>query len=425
LLLAALGLVLGVLWSATRVALANLSGGTVRKLELKNRGLAARLEAWLARREELGIQVRLLLLLDFFFLFVCLSSWDAASAQNGWAIRLGPVFVGMVVFFVSTEVLGRHLSSLMTARLLSFSVPLVSFCAALVFPLSILLRAGHCWAKGWRAKHVAEAEEATAEDEIMSLVEQDEQEDDHEADLEADERRMIRGIFDLDETLVHEVMTPRVDVDAVAEGTSVSDIKSRIIDSGHSRIPVYHGTIDQITGVIYAKDLLDDARVNAASSGVDLLRRPVFIPETKNIGDLLTEFQQNNNHFAVVLDEYGGTAGIVTFEDILEEIVGEIRDEFDINETEATRQVLPDGDVVMDARLGIDELNEALGLQVSEDEDFDTIGGYISAFAGRILQAGDVIDTGVLCIEVMEADPRHILTVKIKKIEKDAADDGT
>ena len=420
--LAALGLALGVLWSATRVALASLSGGTVRKLELKNRALAERLEAWLARREELGIQVRLLLLLDFSFLLVCLSSWDAASVKSGWAVRLGPALAGMAVFFVSTEALGRHLSSLTTARLLSFSVPLVRLCAALVFPLSIPLRAGHCWAKAWRARHV---EEATAEDEIMSLVEQDEQEGDHEADLEADERRMIRGIFDLDETLVHEIMTPRVDVDAVEEGASVSGIKSRIIDSGHSRIPVYHETIDQITGVIYAKDLLDDTRVNAAASVVDLLHRPVFIPETKNIGDLLTEFQQNNNHFAVVLDEYGGTAGIVTFEDILEEIVGEIRDEFDANETEATRQMLPDGHVVMDARLGIDELNEALDLELSEDEDFDTIGGYISAFAGRIPQAGEVIDTGVLCIEVMEADPRRVLTVKIKKIEADADDGDT
>ena len=324
--LAALGLALGVLWSATRVALANLSGGAVRKLELRDRALAEGLERWLAKREELGIQVRLLLLLDFSFLLICLSSWDVASADRGLAARLGPGLLGMLAFFVLTEVIGRHLSSLTTARLLSFSVPLVRFCAALVFPLSIPLCAGHRWAKAWRAKHAEEAEEATAEDEIMSLVEQDEQEAAHKADLEADERRMIRGIFDLDETLVHEIMTPRVDVDAVDEATSVQDIKARIVDSGHSRIPVYQGTIDQITGVVFAKDLLDDARVTGASSVVDLLHRPVFIPETKNIGDLLTEFQQNNNHFAVVLDEYGGTAGIVTFEDILEEIVGEIED---------------------------------------------------------------------------------------------------
>ena len=235
---------------------------------------------------------------------------------------------------------------------------------------------------------------------------------------------MIRGIFDLDETPVHEIMTPRVDVDAIAEDASLADVKARIIESGHSRIPVYRETIDHVVGVIYAKDLLDEGRIARIASLAELQHQPVFIPETKNVGDLLAEFQASRNHFAVVLDEYGGTAGLVTFEDILEEIVGEIQDEYDTDEVQPETVSLPDGYHVMDARLTTYETGEILGVDLPEEESYDTLGGYIAAHCGHIPQAGETGRTDMLEFEVMEADPRRLLKLKVRKIDEGDRDEA-
>ena len=402
--------------AATRMALARLSGGTVRKIELKDRALAERLENWLARRDELRVLLRLLLLLDFLFLAFCMAAWQRYCLvldREMWTCWAVPV-AAACLFFLLSEWLGRHLSDLTTGRFLSLSVPIVRALGGLLLPITLPVRAGKFWAARWHERHTEEAK-ATAEDEIMSLVEQDATNGEDVSALEADERRMIRGIFDLDETPVHEIMSPRVDVDAVKDAATIADVKARIIASGHSRIPVFHGTVDHIIGVVYAKDLLDDEKLAATGSLEDICHRPVFIPETKNVGDLLQEFRQNRNHFAIVLDEYGGTAGIVTFEDILEEIVGEIRDEYDTNESLPTTQVLPDGGLVADARMTIAELNEALDTEMPEDEDFDTLGGYISAHAGRIPQAGEAIETDLLTFEIVSAEPRRVLKAKVRR----------
>ncbi len=399
----------------TRMALDSLSGGTIRKLELKSRELAERLEGWVERRDELRTAIRLLLLLVLFALAYCFHVWCVVceqAEQSLWMLLLPPA-TGAILFLVVTEWLGRHLPGLTTGRYLALAVPAVRVLGYLVFPLLMPFILWHRWAERWHETH-AEEEKATAEDEIMSLVEKDEQEGEEDAALEADERRMIRGILHLDETLVHEIMTPRVDVDAVEDTVTLADVKAQIIESGHSRIPVFRDTVDHITGVVYAKDLLNDERLADMQGIGDLFHRPVFIPETKNIGDLLEEFQQNRNHFAVVLDEYGGTAGIVTFEDILEEIVGEIQDEYDENEEQPTRQMLPDGSAVVDARIAVDELNDMLDAELPEDQDFDTLGGYISAACGRIPQAGDILKTEHLTLEILSADPRRVLKAKVK-----------
>ena len=149
-------------------------------------------------------------------------------------------------------------------------------------------------------------------------------------------------------------------------------------------------TVDAITGILYAKDLLDEERLTKVSSLKELAHPPVFIPETKNVSDLLEEFRAKHIHLAVVLDEYGGTAGIVTFEDILEEIVGEIQDEFDRDEPSAARNTpQSDGSMVADARMTIWELNQLMDMEISEEEGYDTLGGYIMATVGRIPQTGE------------------------------------
>jgi CBS domain containing-hemolysin-like protein len=267
-------------------------------------------------------------------------------------------------------------------------------------------------------------------EEILSLVEDtpDEQQDRSSTNpvdnLESDEKRMLNGVINLDKTLVHEIMTPRVDIDAISEDSSIEEARMAIAEKGHSRIPVFSGSIDAICGILYAKDLLNSAKVAAAASLKELLHAPVFIPETKNVSDLLDEFRLTRNHMAVVLDEYGGTSGIVTIEDILEEIVGEIHDEYDKDESEPEEiEPAPDGTITVDARMPIWELNQALDLEISETEGYDTIGGYIMAEFGCIPKIGEELSTDVLQIKIVDATPRRIETVTLQKIRHDDGDD--
>lgn len=411
------GLAAALVLTATAMALSDLSGGVVRKTELRDRDLAARLERWLGMRDRLLVTVRLLLTLDVVLLLACAGSWQAAAGTGTAASGLLFAVFGVVAlaFFFAAEWFGHYFSGACSGRFLTFAVPVVRLAGLLVWPLIAAVFLWQRWSERRGNRRTETDERATAEDEILSLVEQDGLDDEKGAELEADERRMIRGIFDLDETLVREIMTPRVDVDAISEDAGIEAVKAAIVTTGHSRIPVYRGTVDQIVGLVYAKDLLDDSKLAGASRLQDLGHRPAFIPESKNIGDLLAEFQQSRNHFAVVLDEYGGTAGIVTFEDILEEIVGEIRDEYDDEEAPPPIERLPDGTVTVDARISIDELNDAMALEIPDDQDFDTLGGYISACAGRIPQAGETLKTDWLEIEILVADPRRVVKARVRR----------
>ncbi len=413
------GCLLALLFSTTWMVLSHFSRGMIRRLESKDRDMAVGLESLLKIRDDFRVVVRLLLLLDVVLLAYCLASWllHCQSRQMGFWLSASPAIGGALVFFLCSELLGRHLTGIAAGRLLLWTTPVLKALSLTVLPLALPVILLHHWITSWQDQHAEEEEKTTAEDEIMSLLDQEEKE--AEADLEEDERRMIRGIFDLDETLVREIMTPRVDVDSVEDTTSLDEIKARIISSGHSRIPVYRGSIDHIVGVVYAKDLLDDKLLSGLGGLSEIYHRPVFIPETKNVGDLLAEFQQTQIHFAVVLDEYGGTAGIITFEDILEEIVGEIRDEYDLNEVQPTAERLEDGSLVLDARISVEELADMLNMELTEDQDYDTVGGYISAEAGRIPRQGENLETDQLRIQILHADPRRVLKVKVARKSSD------
>jgi CBS domain containing-hemolysin-like protein len=419
--LGAIGTALAVVFSSASLSFSGLSGGVLRRLETKRPGLAEQLEAWLLFREDFRVQARLLLAGSVLLAGWGFAAWDlnCGRADTPVLIRFSPLIAACLCYLLVPEWLGRELSTVSNARFLRVTVPLVRALGILVFPLSYPLILWHRWRE--RSGRVSEEDEkATAEDEIRSLVEGKTDEGVEEPDIEDDERRMIRGVFDLDDTLVREIMTPRVDVNAIPETTGIAETRRRIVETGHSRIPVYRGSIDEVTGIVFAKDLLDDERVDESTPLSDLVHQPVFIPEAKNIGDLLAEFQQANNQFAVVLDEYGGTAGVVTVEDILEEIVGEIRDEYDREERGPGVRALGDGRLLVDARTPIYEINEVLELDIPEDEDYDTFGGYISTTVGRIPRKGEVIETEDLIMEILEADPRRVLAASVRKKEEDA-----
>ena len=236
-----------------------------------------------------------------------------------------------------------------------------------------------------------------------------------------------RQILDLDETLVKEIMTPRVDVIGVEIATAIKDVRKTIVNCGHSRIPVYERNIDSILGVVYSKNMLDDDTVNDTTSLNEIMHQAVYIPESKNVDQLLKEFKQNKVHIAVVLDEYGGTAGIVTLEDILEEIVGEIADEFDgAEEEDQPLRVSEDGWLELDGRTELEDVDEVLDLHFEEDDDNVTIGGHICSNLGRIPKPGEHIKLGDFEADIIDADERRLTKLRMRKIDTkdDSRSDG-
>ncbi len=229
-----------------------------------------------------------------------------------------------------------------------------------------------------------------------------------EADVTTTEAEMIDKIFDLGETAVREVMVPLGDVAALPDEATVEDAVDLVQRRGFSRIPIHHERVDNVVGVVTAMDLL--AR-GAESAGLrDLMRSATYVPETKRIDDLLREMQRARLQLAVVVDEYGGAVGIVTLEDIVEEVVGEIRDEHD--RTPDTAERLPDGSYRVAGRAAIDELNEALGWSLPAG-DFETVAGLVLATVHRIPAVGEVLTIGRYAVTVLEADRRRVLTVRI------------
>lgn len=234
--------------------------------------------------------------------------------------------------------------------------------------------------------------------------------------INQEENAMIRSILTLGDSMVREIMLPRMEMSCVSIQDEVSEVLKSIIASGHSRLPVYEGTIDNVIGLIYAKDLLRYwGEPDDAIELRKLIRAPFFVPETKNLEELLHDFKKRRVHMAVVIDEYGGTAGLVTIEDLLEEIVGDIQDEYDL-ETERL-SVQGDGSIVADGRLTIEEVEEHFHVSIEKD-NFETVGGLIFHLTGRIPLAGEVIESETLVLTVLEADERRIAKVHIARKEE-------
>ena len=236
-----------------------------------------------------------------------------------------------------------------------------------------------------------------------------------EAAVEEEQEEMIRGIFGLEETSVREIMVPRVDVAAIDDEATLSDAIDIIVKQSHSRIPLYQDTTDNIIGIIHAKDLLKVIHEGNAISNLKEIARPAhFIPESKKVSELLQEFQEKRVHLAIVVDEYGGTAGLVTIKDILEEIVGELGDEYDKNESQM--KMLSPTEAVVDAKVTLDDFNEEFGTHI-KGEGFDTVGGLVFTQLGKIPTVGDKIEVGQIRVTVLSTLGKRIKRVKVSKIQ--------
>jgi CBS domain containing-hemolysin-like protein len=247
-----------------------------------------------------------------------------------------------------------------------------------------------------------------ADEDVEAFIEVGER----EGILEKSEGRMVRGIVDLDQTLVREIMTPRVDVVALHATAGVAEARRVALAAAHSRFPVYGETIDNVVGILHVRDLLRAWEEGWGDAGIAGLVRPaVFVPETRTVAEVLAEMR-TRAHVALVVDEYGGFAGMVTLEDLVEEIVGPIHDEHDADG--ATLQEESAGAWLVSGAAHAEELERVFGVDLGE-RDYDTVGGFVTAALGRVPVKGESFDHGGLRVEIVEADPRRVRRVRIHR----------
>ena len=268
---------------------------------------------------------------------------------------------------------------------------------------SLMVMAVLCWPA---ARETVQAEQAKAKD-VFEL--------EKAGPLEADQHEMIKSIFDLQQTTAREIMIPRVDIVAAEKNTPIDELIDLVVGAGYSRIPIYQDSIDNIVGVVNAKDLLNMLKEGKQSANLEQIIRPAyFIPESKKVDDLLREFKEKKVTQAIVVDEFGGIAGLVSIKDVLEEIVGEIADEYDSTQPQIDR--LSATEAILDAKVSIDALNEEFKVAL-EAEGFDTVGGLILHQLGRMASAGDETKINGLLFSVITTLGRRIQKIKVTKLE--------
>ncbi len=344
-----------------------------------------------------------------------LSSWLALLVPDWPAVTLQSIAIGLItlalvlVLLVLGELVPRALAARYpesVAMLTIYPLTLLSFIAA---PIARSVTALSMWLTGSPAGFRGACLPPITEEQIKTLVDAGEE----GGVIEEEEKEMIYSIFELGDTLVREVMVPRIDMVALEVNTSIEEALHVIVQAGHSRIPVYEETVDNIVGILYAKDILKSWPHFETLRLRDILRDAYFIPETKPVDELLQELQQRKVHMAIVVDEYGGVAGLVTIEDILEEIVGEIQDEYDWEEPSLV--VLGPDEVICEGRTNLDEINEAMHANLPTDIS-DTLGGLIYSCLGRVAAAGDQVRFGDLELSVLTVVGRRIKKVRVRRI---------
>jgi CBS domain containing-hemolysin-like protein len=231
--------------------------------------------------------------------------------------------------------------------------------------------------------------------------------------IETEERRLLQSIVDFGDTLVREVMTPRPDIVAIREDATIGGVRALFREQEYSRFPVYKDSLDNIAGFIFVKDLVTLGSADDQRPITGLLRPAVVVPETKRVPELLKQFQRQQTQCAIVVDEYGGTAGLVTIEDLLEEIVGEIRDEYDVESEPIVDE--GNGRFVFSGKVNIDEVAQRLNIEI-EPEGFETVGGYLLSHLGRVPAVGERFEMDGLAVEVLDAERRRITKVRMSKI---------
>jgi putative hemolysin len=333
--------------------------------------------------------------------------WLAGMPVLGEQAALVALLAVTLVITIFTIVFGELVpKSLALAHAERFALTAarpVEFLGRLLAPLVWLLTATTSAITRLFGVTEAHQDRLTAE-ELMILVERGGE----QGVLEAEEQQMIGAVLELGEQRVHEVMVPRIDIKAVPAAAPLDEFVETIVREGHSRIPVYEESIDNVIGILYAKDLLPYLARGESPQITTILRTPLFVPESISVDDLLHNFQRRKVHIAIVLDEYGGTAGLVTIEDLIEEIVGEIQDEYDVEEPMIV--ALSDDEARVDGRASVDDLADHFDVQLdgADAEQYDTVGGLVYHEIGGVPNVGDTVEVDGLTLTVETTDGRRV-----------------
>jgi CBS domain containing-hemolysin-like protein len=328
-------------------------------------------------------------------------------ARQGWPGGfLGGLVVGLLVGTVLVETMLARVIALRDPRTsLRFTAFLVPAAHALTWPLLAPVHAA------FRRRSQPLAEDEDRDEETDEVVEAFIEVGEREGILEKSEGEMVRGIVDLDQTLVREIMTPRVDVVSLPATASVAEARRAAIAAGHSRFPVYGETIDHVTGILHVRDLLRAWEEGWGETSIaDLVRPAAFVPETRTVAQALAEMR-TRAHVALVADEYGGFAGMVTLEDLLEEIVGEIHDEHE--REDAPLRAEGGGAWLVSGLAHAEDLERVFGVDLGE-RDYDTVGGFVTSTLGRVPVSGETFASRGLAVEVIEADARRVWRVRVR-----------
>ena len=331
------------------------------------------------------------------------------SGPIGWATLAAPTAISLAVLLVAAVGIPHALAAHAGEAILARSLQLLWVLLYVLYPVERVLTLIEFLVRRLLGKaEISDKEEAERmEQEILDAVSEGEL---HGA-VDEEQKEMIESVFELHDTHVSEIMTPRTEIVALSADASHDEVRETIVRAGHSRIPVYEESLDQIVGVLYAKDLIHLSDSNDFDSR-RMMRTVPFVPETKTISELLRQLRQEKVHLAIVLDEYGGTAGLVSIEDILEELVGEIDDEYD-RHTPPEISTIDKDTLEVDARVHVDEVNDALEIEIPEDGDYDTIGGFVFSSLGKIPDKGEEFRHKNIHFLVIDAEPRRINRLRI------------
>jgi CBS domain containing-hemolysin-like protein len=334
-----------------------------------------------------------------------LLAWCASELHvpGGYATGL---LAGILVGTILLEtVIARALALRDPRTALRVTAVLIRPVYALTYPVLAPIHAAFKRRAGTAADE--DDREEDLEEDVEAFIEVGER----EGILEKSEGEMVRGIVDLDQTVVREIMTPRVEVVVLSADATVEEARRVALEAGHSRFPVYGETIDNVLGILHVRELLRAIDDGATATTIAALVRPaVFVPETRTVAEVLAEMR-TRAHVALVVDEYGGFAGLVTLEDLLEEIVGDIRDEHEHEEIEVAPQT--DGSWLLSGLAHAEEIERLFGVDLGE-RDYDTVGGFVTASLGRVPAPGESFESHGLSVEIVDADPRRVRLVKIR-----------
>lgn len=395
-------------WSVLFAAFRETGNAGILRLAEKKPQAKASLEYWSGRWNLLRTTLRFFLtLFEITAIYFAFHVFNFSLAVE-W---IGLMLIMTPIYLIFIRVIPFVLAESYADRLSLFFLPLVIALTRLLTPVVWPI---YAMERGLLARALSSADDddsPTPEEEIMTLVDQADSKE-----LEEEEREIIRSVFEFGDTVVREIMTPRVDIEGLSASNTVAECIEKVQCSTHSRFPIYDETIDNLAGVVHVKDLLRlFANGEEARPVTEIVKKLSAVPETMPINDLLRQMRAQHFHMALVVDEYGGTAGIVCMEDIIEELIGEIHDEYDLAEKEIQKR--PDGSILVKASLAVADLNEELELNIPESDEYDSIGGYVLNELGSIPSVGTKIAAPGLEITVQNATPRRIHTLLLTPIQ--------